>query len=229
MPILLTALIAPQRVAALRIPLKETPMKRTLGSLLFAVIVAACIDSIAVSAEGRWKTGDNGCYWDQYDSGPNQCGRLKVGAGGCYWDAEDSGPDQCSLDMTETEFWNLVAAAEDVNALGTSYSDIQAVFDLADGVGFVDGGTEDLSDVFDEYDNPTPSISCGAKADLNRKAQKATLDIGLFAGGLVGAGIAAAFFFPPAVVPLGVASLGVGLLAAGMGGIASVIGSMSCT
>ena len=51
---------------------------------------------------GRWKNdGYGGCYFDQYDSGPDQCdpdlGRWKDdGYGGCYYDEYDSGPDQCS-------------------------------------------------------------------------------------------------------------------------------------
>lgn len=54
------------------------------------------------SAEGRWKSdGNGGCYWDAFDSGPNQCepttvGRWKSGGGGsCYFDSNDEGPDQC--------------------------------------------------------------------------------------------------------------------------------------
>jgi hypothetical protein len=58
---------------------------------------------------GRWKDdGWGGCYWDENDSGPNQCsgstptGRYKLdGNGNCYWDPNDSGPDQCAPPAAE--------------------------------------------------------------------------------------------------------------------------------
>lgn len=64
---------------------------------------------------GRWKLdGEGNCYWDQYDSGPNQCtqGRWKLdGNGNCYWDANDSGPDQCvpSAPADEETRWTRLA------------------------------------------------------------------------------------------------------------------------
>jgi len=47
---------------------------------------------------GRWKIG-GACYWDENDTGADQCspnpGRWKVGSEGCYFDGNDDGPDQC--------------------------------------------------------------------------------------------------------------------------------------
>ncbi len=52
----------------------------------------------APEATGRWKQGDV-CYWDENDSGADQCspapGRWKIGSEGCYFDGYDDGPDQC--------------------------------------------------------------------------------------------------------------------------------------
>ena len=54
--------------------------------------------SAALEQTGRWKIGGS-CYWDPYDSGPDQCspnsGRWKIGNDGCVFDSNDSGPDQC--------------------------------------------------------------------------------------------------------------------------------------
>ena len=52
---------------------------------------------------GRYKLNNGVCYWDAYDSGPNQCdpngapGRFKVdAAGGCYFEPSEFPPDQCT-------------------------------------------------------------------------------------------------------------------------------------
>lgn len=75
--------------------------------IAFALTFAVCsaVNSIAVVSasgeQGRWKSdGGGGCYWDENDSGPDQCqevpGRWKDdGVGGCYWEGTDSGPHQC--------------------------------------------------------------------------------------------------------------------------------------
>jgi hypothetical protein len=64
--------------------------------------------SAGPSVDGRWKSdGNGGCYWDGFDSGPDQCapttdGRWKSGGGGCYFDPNDEGPDQCLPPPTNT-------------------------------------------------------------------------------------------------------------------------------
>jgi hypothetical protein len=74
---------------------------RWVGLLLFAIGFATTTGA-ARGSDGRWKLGDDGsCYFDQTDSGPDQCspspGRWKLGGdGSCYFDAADSGPDQCT-------------------------------------------------------------------------------------------------------------------------------------
>jgi hypothetical protein len=76
-------------------------MKRlwiALGMSL-GLAVLMMVTTHAAAAEGRWKMGPQGCYFDPNDDGPNQCtrGRWRAdGYGGCYFDAFDSGPDQCS-------------------------------------------------------------------------------------------------------------------------------------
>jgi pimeloyl-ACP methyl ester carboxylesterase len=52
---------------------------------------------------GRFKLNNGSCYWDPYDSGPNQCdpnaapGRYKVdGFGTCYFEPSEFPPDQCT-------------------------------------------------------------------------------------------------------------------------------------
>lgn len=79
-----------------------------LGAALAAVAVILLLTAVAAAApdtSGRWKWGGSGCYWDEWDDGPDQCnpndpppptGRYKLSASGCYWDANDSGSDQCS-------------------------------------------------------------------------------------------------------------------------------------
>ncbi|HYT66501.1 MAG TPA: hypothetical protein VEL51_08795 [Vicinamibacterales bacterium] len=205
-------------------------MRRILFSVCAAMLLALCLPCDA-AAEGRWKTSGEGCYWDQYDSGPNQCGRFKVGGeAGCYWEINDAGPDQCSL-ISEADFWTIVALVNDMSSItGTSNEDIQAAYDLMGAYGLVgDGGSEDLTDVFEEYENPSPSLTCGQKSDIVNKATKA----GLWMGGVAAAGglasIAAVGLFPPATIPLAVGSAGLGLLAAGMGAIAGVVSGASCT
>jgi hypothetical protein len=69
--------------------------------LLVLVVGLAAAAAAASKSDGRWKIGsDGGCYFDDTDSGPDQClppGRWKIGDdGGCYFDAEDSGPNQCT-------------------------------------------------------------------------------------------------------------------------------------
>jgi hypothetical protein len=72
-----------------------------------AVAIAGLATSAAASSttDGRWKIGGDGsCYFDDADSGPDQClppGRWRVANdGSCYFDAQDSGPDQCSADVS---------------------------------------------------------------------------------------------------------------------------------
>ncbi len=138
--------------------------------------------------------------------------------------------DQCSL-ISEADFWTIVALVNDMSSItGTSNEDIQAAYDLMGAYGLVgDGGSEDLTDVFEEYENPSPSLTCGQKSDIVNKATKA----GLWMGGVAAAGglasIAAVGLFPPATIPLAVGSAGLGLLAAGMGAIAGVVSGASCT
>jgi hypothetical protein len=81
-----------------------------LANRVVLVVLLALGGAVTVSAsdlDGRWKIGAPGeCYWDAYDSGPDQCdpnnpppppsGRWKVtDTGQCYFDEYDSGPDQC--------------------------------------------------------------------------------------------------------------------------------------
>jgi hypothetical protein len=54
------------------------------------------------NATGRYKVNGYGqCYWDNSDSGPDQCaphnptGRYRWNGSSCIWDPNDSGPDQC--------------------------------------------------------------------------------------------------------------------------------------
>lgn len=79
------------------------------------LLVAACLalgtvlvaSAASSAAEGRWKAdGNGGCYFDESDSGPDQCdptpGRWKDdGNGNCYFDEGDSGPDQCAPPAAE--------------------------------------------------------------------------------------------------------------------------------
>jgi hypothetical protein len=70
--------------------------------LLLIVGLAAAASATSTSgSDGRWKIGSDGsCYFDETDSGPDQClppGRWKLGDdGSCYFDAQDEGPNQCS-------------------------------------------------------------------------------------------------------------------------------------
>ncbi len=69
--------------------------------LLLLIIGLATAAGASSGSDGRWKLGDDGsCYFDESDSGPDQClppGRWKLGDdGSCYFDAEDSGPNQCN-------------------------------------------------------------------------------------------------------------------------------------
>ena len=63
------------------------------------ILVLGLVASVpGMAADGRWKEGGDGCYFDPNDEGPDQCtrGRWKLGAAGsCYFDGFDSGPDQC--------------------------------------------------------------------------------------------------------------------------------------
>jgi len=63
------------------------------------ILVLSLVASVrGLAADGRWKEGAAGCYFDPDDEGPDQCtrGRWKIGAeGSCYFDGFDSGPDQC--------------------------------------------------------------------------------------------------------------------------------------
>jgi len=55
---------------------------------------------------GRWKVDGSTCYWDENDSGADQCtpsaGRWKTGNDGCYFDSGDNGPDQCEAAYIST-------------------------------------------------------------------------------------------------------------------------------
>jgi hypothetical protein len=81
----------------------KTPIAR--WSALLALAVGFTAGTSVVSAfEGRWKVVEDGsCYWDDADSGPDQCapgapiGRWKIGGdNSCVWDPEDAGPHQCA-------------------------------------------------------------------------------------------------------------------------------------
>jgi hypothetical protein len=75
---------------------------RRLFALVFVVWVAAFV-AVDTAEAGRWKWSGTTCYWDEYDSGPNQCdpnappptGRYKTDGWSCWFDANDSGPNQC--------------------------------------------------------------------------------------------------------------------------------------
>jgi hypothetical protein len=87
--------------------------------LLLVVIGSATTIGAASGADGRWKLGGDGsCYFDETDSGPDQCsptlGRWKLGGDGvCYRDETDSGPDQC----TPAEASPAEVAADDATVL----------------------------------------------------------------------------------------------------------------
>jgi hypothetical protein len=92
-------------------------------------------------ATGRWKIGANGCYWDQNDSGPDQCspdnptGRYKLdGNGNCYWDPNDSGPDQCSPELVR----NINVLKLAFRSVVSSWSNLLAIHPAARG-SFVNG------------------------------------------------------------------------------------------
>jgi hypothetical protein len=73
-------------------------MKRLLVAIGMSLSLAAVLIVSVHGADGRWKLGPDGCYFDASDDGPDQCtrGRWRVDSyGGCYFDALDSGPDQC--------------------------------------------------------------------------------------------------------------------------------------
>src|SRR5262245_63918684 len=82
---------------------KDPVMMKILVAIGLAFIVTWII--LPSNAEAaRWKMGSGGCYWDEYDDGPDQCspgdpppasGRYKTDGMSCWWDANDSGPDQC--------------------------------------------------------------------------------------------------------------------------------------
>jgi hypothetical protein len=76
-------------------------MTRRLLLGVWMTLVLGLVASVpGMAADGRWKQGDSGCYFDPDDEGPDQCtrGRWKIGAeGSCYFDGFDSGPDQCAL------------------------------------------------------------------------------------------------------------------------------------
>jgi len=53
-------------------------------------------------SEGRWKVdGNGGCYWDENDTGGDQCdpnnpaGRYRLDGGSCVWDASQHPPNEC--------------------------------------------------------------------------------------------------------------------------------------
>jgi hypothetical protein len=74
-------------------------MKRLLVAIGMSLSLAMVLIVSVHGADGRWKLGPDGCYFDANDEGPDQCtrGRWRVDSyGGCYFDALDSGPDQCA-------------------------------------------------------------------------------------------------------------------------------------
>src|SRR2546423_15573461 len=51
-------------------------MRRFLAILLVTATwlgAAGLSAPAALADQGRWKVGDNGCYWDPNDDGPDQC------------------------------------------------------------------------------------------------------------------------------------------------------------
>ena len=90
-----------------------------VGMLLLAVAIVVTGAVVSAASEGRWKLGGDGsCYWDETDSGPDQCsanppGRWKLGGdGSCYFDAEDSGADQCTPAEPDAPSQNIGATSE---------------------------------------------------------------------------------------------------------------------
>ena len=81
--------------------------RRLLMAVCLTLGMALVASAASSAAEGRWKTdGSGGCYFDESDSGPDQCdptpGRWKDdGNGNCYFDEGDSGPDQCAPPVAE--------------------------------------------------------------------------------------------------------------------------------
>jgi hypothetical protein len=74
-------------------------MRRLIIAIGMSLSLAAVLIVSVHGADGRWKMGPDGCYFDANDEGPNQCtrGRWRADSyGGCYFDALDSGPDQCA-------------------------------------------------------------------------------------------------------------------------------------
>lgn len=110
-----------------------------LSRLLFcglACWVFILASASVAKADGRWKWDGATCYWDEYDSGPDQCdpnnppGRWKIGAGGCYWDANDEGPDQCDPNDPPPPppgayIWDGTYCRWDDNASGPNRCDLE--------------------------------------------------------------------------------------------------------
>ena len=98
-------------------------VRRLLVGVCLALGMALVASATSAAAEGRWKSdGNGGCYFDETDSGPDQCdpipGRWKDdGNGNCYFDGADSGPDQCVPPAAEVSA--VPAPAESVDRTAT--------------------------------------------------------------------------------------------------------------
>lgn len=109
----------------------KTPLfARGIVGVLSLLIVAVGIDAsprtLAATEQGRWKLGSQGCYWDDSDSGPDQCsphaGRWKRDGLQCYWAPSDSGPNQCDPSappqFTEAQLDRFVTDANTLASMG---------------------------------------------------------------------------------------------------------------
>ena len=108
-------------------------MRRLLIAIGMSLSLAAVLIVSVHGADGRWKLGPDGCYFDANDEGPDQCtrGRWRVDSyGGCYFDALDSGPDQCAPGQAANRV-NVPASEPRVRATAgpTVVADAQAVRD----------------------------------------------------------------------------------------------------
>jgi hypothetical protein len=96
------AAIAFAALMALLIPSSVVPSNPdAMASAITDTHKAIATSPTAATSDGRWKLGGDGsCFFDETDSGPDQCspssGRWKLGGdGSCVFDANDSGPNQC--------------------------------------------------------------------------------------------------------------------------------------
>ncbi|HVX56678.1 MAG TPA: hypothetical protein VHA37_03010 [Candidatus Saccharimonadales bacterium] len=160
--------------------------------------------------DGRWKDdGQGGCYWDPYDSGPDQCnpsgGRWKSdGSGGCYF-ADDSGPDQCTPpdtgQMCTDEYYGTgpCATQQEINDAQATLAAMQAEADQYQAT--YDAEYADLVDYCNQYpgncdDEQTGVPRFGPSAVEGRggcwsEAASAATYVGGLSGWIWGAGTAA--------------------------------------